>query len=146
MPNRSRWTRREALGALGAATTLPMLNSGWAAAPGTGRNIIDVHAHFQPPAIRALNQPGPMNAWDLQKQIDDMDAAGVTRAMLSVTTPGVPATGDLARRIARESNEYAAKLSSDKGRRFGAFTCVPMDDRDAALKEIEYGFDTLKAQ
>ncbi len=56
--------------------------------PAGGRNIIDVHAHYQPPAIRALNLPGPMNAWDLQKQIDDMDAAGVTRAVLSITTPG----------------------------------------------------------
>jgi hypothetical protein len=32
-----------------------------------------------------------------------------------VTTPGVPASGELARRIARESNEYAAKLAADHG-------------------------------
>ena len=114
--------------------------------PRRTRNIIDVHAHYQPPAIRAMNLPGPMNAWDLQKQIDDMDAAGVTRAMLSVTTPGVPATGEAGRRIARESNEYAAKLAADPGRRFGFFTCVPMDDMDAALNEVAYGFDVLKAQ
>ncbi len=63
-----------------------------------------------------------------------MDAAGVTRAMLSVTTPGVPATGEPARRIARETNEYAAKLAADHGRRFGFFTCVPMDDMDAAIE------------
>ena len=110
------------------------------------RNIIDVHAHYQPPAIRSMNLPGPMNAWDLQKQIADMDAAGVTRAVLSVTTPGVPATGEVGRRIARESNEYAAKLAADYGRRFGFFTCVPMDDMDAALSEVAYGFDVLKAQ
>jgi predicted TIM-barrel fold metal-dependent hydrolase len=146
MPSRSRWTRREALGALGAAATVPMLRNGWAAAPGATRNIIDVHAHYQPPAIRSLNQPGPMNAWDVKKQVEDMDAAGVTRAMLSITTPGVPATGEQGRRIARESNEYAAKLAADYGRRFGVFTCVPMDDMDAALKEVAHGFDVLKAQ
>jgi predicted TIM-barrel fold metal-dependent hydrolase len=146
MHDRSRWTRREALGALGAIATLPLLRSSWAAAPGASRNIIDVHAHFQPPAMRALTPGGPMNAWDVQKQLADMDAAGVTRALLSVTTPGVPATGETGRRVARESNEYAAKLAADHGRRFGFFTCVPMDDLDAALKEVTHGFDVLKAQ
>jgi 6-methylsalicylate decarboxylase len=146
MANRRRWTRREALGMLAAAVTLPGLRETLAADAGGGRNIIDVHAHYQPPAIRNLNLPGPMNAWDLQKQMDDMDAAGVRRAILSVTTPGVPATGELARRIARESNEYAAQLAADHGRRFGFFTCVPMDDMDAALNEVGHGFDVLKAQ
>jgi predicted TIM-barrel fold metal-dependent hydrolase len=146
MPDRKPWTRREALVALGAAVALPAMRDSGAADARATRNIIDVHAHYQPPAIRGLNLPGPMNAWDLQKQIEDMDIAGVTRAMLSVTTPGVPATGELGRRIARESNEYAAKLAADHGRRFGAFTCVPMDDMDAALKEVAYGFDVLKAQ
>jgi predicted TIM-barrel fold metal-dependent hydrolase len=146
MPPRGQWTRRAALGALGAAAALPLLRESRAADAGGARNIIDVHAHYQPPAIRALNLPGPMNAWDLQKQIEDMDAAGVTRAVLSVTTPGVPAIGEAGRHIARESNEYAAKLGVDHGRRFGFFTCVPMDDMDAAVSEVAYGFDVLKAQ
>lgn len=146
MPNTGGWTRRDALAALGAAMTMPVLRATRAADAGQRRDIIDVHAHYQPTAIRALNLPGPMNAWDLQKQIDDMDAAGVSRALLSVTTPGIPATGEVGRRIARESNEYAAKLAADHGRRFGFFTCVPMDDLDAALSEVAYGFDVLKAQ
>jgi predicted TIM-barrel fold metal-dependent hydrolase len=146
MPPSSQWTRRAALGALAAVAAAPIVRESRAADAGGARNIIDVHAHYQPPAIRALNLPGPMNAWDLQKQIDDMDMAGVTRALLSVTTPGVPATGEAGRRIARESNEYAATLASEHGRRFGFFTCVPMDDLDAALSEVAYGFDVLKAQ
>jgi 6-methylsalicylate decarboxylase len=146
MPPSSQWTRRAALGALAAAAAAPSLRESWAAGANSARNIIDVHAHYQPPAIRSLNLPGPMNAWDLRKQIDDMDAAGVTRAILSVTTPGVPATGEAGRRIARESNEYAAKLAADHGHRFGFFTCVPMDDLDAALSEVAYGVDVLKAQ
>lgn len=145
MSERNIWTRREALGALGAAAALPFLRDALAAGANSSRNIIDVHAHFQPPALRALTPGGPMNAWDVQKQIADMDEAGVTRAMLSVTTPGVPATGETARRVARESNEYAAKLAADHGRRFGFFTCVPMDDMDAAIKEVAHGFDVLKA-
>jgi len=146
MPSSSQWTRRAALGALAATAAAPILRESRAAGAAEARNIIDVHAHYQPPAIRALNLSGPMNAWDLQKQMDDMDAAGVTRAVLSVTTPGVPATGEAGRRIARESNEYAATLASGHGRRFGFFTCVPMDDLDAALSEVAYGFDVLKAQ
>ena len=140
------WSRRDVLAGLAAATARLAASRGPAAEAASSRNIIDVHAHFQPPAIRAMNLPGPMNAWDLQKQMDDMDAAGVTRALLSITTPGVPSTGEIARRIARESNEYAAKLASDHGRRFGVFLALPLDDIDAALKEVAYGFDVLKAQ
>ncbi len=146
MPHWGRWTRREALGAVAATGAVSLLRESRAANAASTRNIVDVHAHYQPPAIRALNLPGPMNAWDLDKQIEDMDVAGVTRAVLSITTPGVPASGAAGWRIARESNEYAAKLAADHGRRFGFFSCVPMDDMDAALKEVTYGFDVLKAQ
>ncbi len=140
------WSRRHLLGALSATALLPLLAGAQERAAATGASgIIDVHAHFQPPAIRALNLPGPMNAWTLQRQLDDMDQAGVSRAMLSITTPGVPLTGTQAAKIARESNEYAASLARDHGNRFGFFTAVPMDDLDAALKEIAYGFDTLGA-
>jgi 6-methylsalicylate decarboxylase len=107
--------------------------------------IIDVHAHFQPAILKALGMPGPMAAWSLQKHLDDMGAAGVTRSMLSITTPGVPETGERARTLARGTNEDAAKLASDNGGKLGYFIAVPMDDTDAALKEIEYGFDVLKA-
>jgi len=70
----------------------------------------------------------------------------VTRSLLSVTTPGIPATGEQAVKLARDTNEYAAKLVADNGRKLGFFTCVAMDDIDNALREIEYGFDTLHAQ
>ena len=137
------FSRRQVIGGLGAVAMVS--SAGIRAAAPPARGIIDVHAHFQPPAIRALNQPGPMNGWSLEKQIEDMDVAGVARAMLSVTTPGVPATGDAARRIARETNEYAARLGSDHGKRFGSFLCLPMDNLDAALAEVAHGMDVLKA-
>jgi 6-methylsalicylate decarboxylase len=107
--------------------------------------IIDVHAHFQPAVLKALGMPGPMNAWSLQKHLDDMGAAGVTRSLLSITTPGVPETGERARTLARGTNDDAAKLAADHAGKIGFFIAVPMDDTDAALKEIEYGFDVLKA-
>jgi predicted TIM-barrel fold metal-dependent hydrolase len=118
-----------------------------AAQPGRGNGgpIIDVHAHFQPSVLKALGMPGPMNAWSLQKHLDDMGAAGVTRSLLSITTPGVPETGERARMLARGTNDDAAKLAADNPGKIGFFIAVPMDDTDAALKEIEYGFDVLKA-
>ncbi|MEO6185874.1 MAG: amidohydrolase family protein [Steroidobacteraceae bacterium] len=137
-------SRRQVIGGLGAAAVVT-LSAGIRAATPPARGIIDVHAHFQPPAIRAMNLPGPINGWSLEKQIEDMDAAGVARAMLSITTPGVPAAGDVARRVARETNEYAAKLGADHGKRFGSFLCLPMDNLDAALAEVAHGMDVLKA-
>jgi predicted TIM-barrel fold metal-dependent hydrolase len=68
--------------------------------------------------------------------------------MLSVTTPGVvfrdldQAAG---RRLARESNEYGARLKADHKGRFGFFAALPMLDTQGALAEIAYSMDTLKA-
>ena len=137
-------SRRQMLLGLSALAAAPSFSlaaeSRKAASP-----IIDVHAHFQPAVLKALNMPGPMAAWSLQKHLDDMGAAGVTRSMLSITTPGVPETGERARTLARGTNEDAAKLAADNGGKLGFFLALPMDNPDAALKEIEYGFDVLKA-
>jgi 6-methylsalicylate decarboxylase len=45
----------------------------------------------------------------------------------------------------RNSNEYHAKLVRDHPQRFGFFANFPINNVDASLKEIEYAFDTLKA-
>ncbi len=134
-------SRRQMLMGLSAVAALPSL----ALAADSRRNaspIIDVHAHFQPATLKGT--PGPMGAWTLQKHMDDMGAAGVTRSLLSITTPGLP-TGERGRTLARGINEDAAKLAGDHRDQLGFFLALPMDDPDAALKEIEYGYDVLKA-
>jgi predicted TIM-barrel fold metal-dependent hydrolase len=106
---------------------------------------IDVHAHYYPPALKALGLPTPMNAWSLARHMEEMDKAGIARSMLSLTTPGITQGGRQGRDLLRASNDYAAGLCSDHPGRFGLFTCVQLDDLDGALQEIEYGFDVLKA-
>jgi 6-methylsalicylate decarboxylase len=111
---------------------------------------IDVHHHFSPPAyaeITALKKvaPAAMAGWSPQKTIEDMDQAGVATAMNSIVAPGVWfGDPDQARRLARDSNEYAAKLVSDFPGRFGNFATLPLPDIEGSLREIEYAFDVLK--
>ena len=140
-PTSSRRSVLAALASMGVARALAAK-----AASGTARPIVDVHAHYYPQALKDLGLPGPMNAWSLQQHIDAMQAAGVTRSMLSLTTPGVPATGDQGRRLARESNEFAARVCGDHPGLFGFFVCLQPQDTEGALREIEYGLDVLKAQ
>lgn len=138
-------SRRQVLLGLSALAAAPPMMMAAEATRQASSPIIDVHAHFQPDVLRALGMPGPMGAWSLQKHLDDMAAAGVTRSLLSITTPGVPETGERARTLARGINEDAATLASDNRGTISYFLALPMDDPDAALKEIEYGFDVLKA-
>jgi predicted TIM-barrel fold metal-dependent hydrolase len=79
-----------------------------------------------------------------------MDRGGVAVAVVSITNPGLW-FGDAAvtRQLARACNEYGAKLVQDLVQdyptRFGLFASMPLPDVDATLKEIEYAYDTLKA-
>ncbi|HVY81827.1 MAG TPA: amidohydrolase family protein [Steroidobacteraceae bacterium] len=132
------------LAATAAAWSLPASGaSSGARSPG---RIVDVHAHYYPPVLKALGLPGPMNAWSLQRHMEEMDAAGVTRSLFSLTTPGIVAKGDEGRKLTRESNEYAAKTCAEQRGKLGFFTYVQLEDLDVALQELEYGLDVLKAQ
>ena len=84
--------------------------------------------------------------WDATKALEDMDKFGVATSVMSVSEPGVHFGDDMqARALARDCNDYAAKLMADHPGRFGLFAILPLPDVDGALKEIEYAYDTLKA-
>lgn len=145
--NPSRRAVLEGLALLGAGALLPRTGR-TADAPGT---IIDVHHHLYPPAYvtelgRANQNLAAAKEWTPARSLEDMDKAGVGTSIASITTPGVSFGDDaLAVRLARECNEYAARLASDHPGRFGNFAILPWPNADASLREIEYSLDTLKA-
>ena len=116
-----------------------------------GLHRIDVHHHHAAPGFVAeiIAQNTGQHAlieWTPSRSIEEMDRAGVITAYTSVPPPGVW-NGDntAARSLARECNEFAAKLVSDYPCRFGIFAALPLPDIDGSLREIEYAFDILKA-
>jgi predicted TIM-barrel fold metal-dependent hydrolase len=84
--------------------------------------------------------------WSPEQSIEDMDRGGVAASIISITNPGLWFGDDAqARRLARACNDYGANLVSRHPARFGLFAAMPLPDVDATLREIEYAYDTLKA-
>jgi predicted TIM-barrel fold metal-dependent hydrolase len=112
---------------------------------------IDVHHHFVPPfhaEIMATKRSGGRPPkWTPQMSLDEMDKSGIATAIVSLVQPGAWFEDDipLSRRIARECNDYGAKMIQDHPGRFGLFAAISPPDPEGSLKEIEYVFDTLKA-
>ena len=109
---------------------------------------IDVHHHFLPEAHREALTRHKAGApkWTPQMSLDDMDKSGIATSILSQVQPGTW-WGDAAesRALSRTINEYGAKLVRDHPGRFGLFATISPPDVEGSLKEIEYAFDTLKA-
>lgn len=149
-------SRRDLLGGAALLGTRSWLRA-QSAAPG----IIDCHHHFVSPAfLKALTAkqghktPGftsyfPLGLWQNYspaRDIELMDKQGVATAMISVTSPGVYfGDRDEARSLAREMNEFGAKMASDYKGRFGLFALLPLPLIDESLREIDYALGTLKA-
>jgi predicted TIM-barrel fold metal-dependent hydrolase len=109
---------------------------------------IDVHHHFLPQVHREALTKHKMGApkWSPQMSLDDMDKSGIAVSVLSQVQPGAW-FGDVheSRSLSRAINEYGAKLVQEHPGRFGLFATITPLDVEGSLKEIEYAFDTLKA-
>jgi predicted TIM-barrel fold metal-dependent hydrolase len=123
-----------------------------AAAQAENPRRIDVHHHLAPPrwiadvVVGRKTGQRPLADWTPQRSIEDMDRGGVATSIVSISEPSVW-FGDngAARALARECNEYAARLVADHPGRFGQFAILPLPDVEGSLREIEYAFDTLHA-
>ena len=155
MPETGR-TRRQFLGSLAGSGFAALVAARQLGAQATAHRI-DIHHHFVSPSFlqtlteRNAKTPVPgLAAWKgyaPARAVETLDRVGIQTAMLSITAPGVW-FGDAAEagRLAREMNEYAAaRLVGDYKGRFGLFAVLPLPDVPGSLREIEYAFDTLKA-
>lgn len=113
---------------------------------------IDVHHHPSPPSYLSARfardkQYAPQKNWTVERSLDDMDRGGVATAMLSLphSVQIWPGNADEARGLARDWNEYMARLAQDHRGRFGVFAALPILDVEGSLREIAYALDTLKA-
>jgi 6-methylsalicylate decarboxylase len=141
--------------ALGAAALLP---GGETPVQAATPKLIDTHHHFYPPAYqkawadwedqRKIPHFGVQLAWTREQDIEEMDKNGISTSILSLaSTPGVWFDGGVktAQDMARLCGDFAAEMVRDHPGRYGLFAPLSMLDADATLKEIEYAFDTLKA-
>lgn len=167
--------RRQFLSELGLlAANLVLPSKDWAGqSPSTNTRWIDFHSHFSPPtwvkAFEAKTRQGlfkdnflhvrgvennnalqPAKDWAPAKLIEAMDGAAVATSIVSITWPGIwfgekQDPPEAVRRLARESNDYGARLMSDHPGRIGLFAVLPLPDIEGSLREIQYALDTLKA-
>lgn len=114
---------------------------------------VDVHAHYLPADYRQAlidhghSQPDGfpvLPSWSAEAHLAMMDRVGIGTAMLSVSSPGVNFGADPAD-WSRRVNEAGAKTVREHPGRFGLFASLPLPDTDAALSELAYALDTLRA-
>jgi hypothetical protein len=114
-----------------AATALLCKGRAWAGSPGAPRGWIDIHSHYGPPdwvSVITSNQGRGMlgntsflstfRGWTPAKSIEQMDAAGIATSIVSLTTPGIwfgdsVTSVDATRQLARQCNDYGAKMVAD---------------------------------
>ena len=118
--------------------------------------IIDAHHHCLPLSVyekyhdpKALPKRVFINNTDfvfnmklhlLDEHLADMDYAGVDMAVLTMSQFGNIAGYELARQI----NEGFAEVMTTMGDRFLMAGCVPLEDEEKAVEEIEYQIKELK--
>jgi len=103
----------------------------------TGRTIIRYRGS------RFFGITPPMT--DPERRIEDMDRVGIDVEVLSLSTPNVYfAPPERQAEVARLVNDAYADLAARHPARFKGFASIPMDDPDAALRELERALDELR--
>ncbi|WP_375508785.1 amidohydrolase family protein [uncultured Caballeronia sp.] len=93
-----------------------------------------------------IGAPSPNHAvpqWRVEDSPSVMDRQGITSAVVWAL-PAWMKDMDKTRRLARACNDYAAQMVTDHPSRFGTFSCLPVPDAAASVREIHYAVDVLK--
>jgi 6-methylsalicylate decarboxylase len=134
-------SRRSVLKSLAVAGSLTVAGSATQAAGGANHNRIDVHHHYFP-------MPGRGNRnWTPAASLEAMEKYEIATAILSAVQYGdqIYDGSEKGNALARNYNEFAAKVVSDHPGSFGFLAVLPLRDQEASMREIAYAFDVLKA-
>jgi aminocarboxymuconate-semialdehyde decarboxylase len=131
--------------------------------------VIDFHNHFYPPEYLEAILSGPSNVKvtfdsegnplvhypgdynilvqghrDIAFRAGVLDRAGVSKQVLSFTTPGTHVeTPERAIELARMVNDALARIVAERGDHFAALATLPMNAPEASVAELDRAFDTL---
>ena len=115
--------------------------------------LIDVHAHFvTDDYVRVAKAAGHLHpdgmpgypSWDAATHLQLMDQWGVRTSILSISSPGVHFGDDqAARTLARQVNDFGAKVARQHPGRFGHFASLPMPDVEGCVEEAGYALEEL---
>ncbi len=122
--------------------------------PTRGRTpLIDVHSHFVTDGyIDAAKAGGHLDpdgmpgfpSWDAETHLKLMDEWGIRTSMLSISSPGVHFGDDqAARALARQVNDFGARVAREHRGRFGHFASLPLPDVPGSLEALGYALDEL---
>ena len=103
---------------------------------------IDVHHHVVPPQY--ADESMPITPPDIDEQLQSMDRWHIQSALTSLTPRVVLKNLHRLRQVARDCNEFQARMMCDQPARLGAFALLPLPDVDGALEEIAYALDVLR--
>lgn len=107
---------------------------------------IDVHHHWHPPPIAwafegvDIGPSWPGKEWSLPQALNVLDRFAIQTAILSIRNPRLRVSPE----NCREVNNLAARIVSDRPKRFGALALLPQVDFDKAAEEAVYALDTLR--
>jgi aminocarboxymuconate-semialdehyde decarboxylase len=134
-------------------------------------DMLDLHTHYYPPAyfdrIREIPSEFAFDQsptgqtiikyrgarffgitpamTDPEQRIEAMDRVGIDVEVISLSTPNVFfAEAQHQKDVARLVNDSYAELIAKYPQRFKGFASIPMDDADAALKELHRAIHELK--
>ena len=118
------------------------------------REIIDCHCHFLTENYvntlkkydRIMEDGFPIPTWSLEEQFAYMETAGITHAVLSLSTPHQYfGDGQFSAELSRSINEEAAALKQQYPDKFSFAACLPLPNVDLAIEEAIYAYDNLGA-